>query len=403
MNPNLPHLPDDFYDAHQHLRVIRSAAHAKQVSPDAVLACVIGRVATRIPIAATVNGSPVNYAAAIVGLSGSGKSTSNRTARDLIPDIGTDYDGRGVGSGEGLIQAYLSRRKTDEDGWQNVQTRHAALFYVDEGESLLRLNNREGSTTMSTIRSMWSGDQVGNTNAQQETTRHLDADTYRFVFLVGLQPKYAAGLLADEHAGTPQRFVWVAAGDPDAPPTPPPWPGPIELPTPPAAPFTVDTAVRQAVNDRRYRANVEGGHADPYEAHAGLIQLRTAAILAYLLDGRGIVTPNDWTLAAMIVDNSRQVRAELLRHHEQLANVDDVNRQTNRLVNTDQAYANAHDHKVHRVAGVIMRAIGKAGPQTEGEVRRAVASRDRDLIPDVLNHLMVNGRIVLDGARYRTV
>ena len=403
MNPNLPHLPDDFYAEHQHLRQIRRAAQANQVSPDAVLACVLGRTAARLPIAATVNGSPVNYASAIVGSSGSGKSTSNRTARNLIPDVGTDYDGRGVGSGEGLIQAYLSRRKTDDGGWQNVQTRHAALFYVDEGEGLLRLNNREGSTTMSTIRSMWSGDQVGNTNAQQETTRHLDADTYRFVFLVGLQPNYAAGLLADDHAGTPQRFLWVAAGDPDAPPSPPTWPGPIELPTPPTAPFTVDTAVRQAVNDRRYRANVEGGHADPYEAHAGLIQLRTAAILAYLLDGRGIVTPNDWHLAAMIVDNSRQVRAELLRHHEQLANVDDVNRQTNRLVNTDQAYANAHDHKVHRVANVIVTRIDKAGPQTRAEVDRAAHSRDRDLITDALNHLMVNGRIVLDGGRYRTV
>ena len=401
MNPNLPHLPDDFYDEHQHLRQIRRAAHANQVSPDAVLSCVIGRVATRIPITATVNGSSVNYATAIVGQSGSGKSTSNRTARHLIPDIGTDYDGRGVGSGEGLVQAYLSRRKQDDGTRENVQTRHAAFFYVDEGEGLLRLNNREGSTTMSVIRSMWSGDQVGNTNAHQETTRHLDADSYRFVFVVGLQPKYAAGLLADEHAGTPQRFVYVAAGDPDAPPTPPTFPGPIELATPPAAPFTVDKVVRQTVNDRRYQANVEGGHANPYEAHTGLIQLRTAAILAYLLDGRGIVTPFDWNLAAMIVDNSRQVRAELLRHHEQVAQSDEVERQTNRLVNAAQAHANAHEHAVRRVADVISTRIGKVGMMTRNEVTKAVAGRDRPHVEDALNHLTTNRVVVLDGKHYR--
>lgn len=401
MNPNLPHLPDDFYAEHQHLRQIRRAAQANQVSPDAVLACVLGRTAARLPIAATVNGSPVNYATAIVGSSGSGKSTSNRTARNLIPDVGTDYDGRGVGSGEGLIQAYLSRRKTDDGGWQNTQIRDAAIFYVDEGESLLRLKSREGSTTMANIRSMWSGDQVGNTNAQQETTRHLDADTYRFVFLVGLQPNYAAELLADDHAGTPQRFLWVAAGDPDAPPTPPTWPGPIELPTPPTAPFTLDDEVRRTVADRRHRANVEGGHHDPHESHASLIQLRTAAILAYLLDGRGIVTPFDWHLAAVIVDNSRQVRAELQRHHESQQNAEEVNRQTNRLVTQDQAYANAHERRITSVGNVIVARLEKSDRLTLNEVRQAVASRDRGFLNEALDRLKSMGRVVHDAGRYR--
>lgn len=398
MNLRLPHLPDDFYASHAVLRHVQQAARADQVSPDAVLLAVLGRVAATIPVAATVNGRPLNLIAALVGHSGSGKSSSHRVARRLIPDIQTDRDGIGVGSGEGIAQAYLAK-----EGGENVQVRDVVTFYVDEGERLLTQKKREGSTTLEAIRSAWDAETLGQANAHADTTRLLKANTYRFVMTVGLQPSFAAELLADQTAGTPQRFLWVAASDPGAPEVLPSWPGELACRLAEVTSFSLDAEVRRIVQARRRQANVEGGHLDPHEAHATQNHLRVAAILAHLLDdGSRHVTPANWTTAAQILENSRGVRQELLRYHQQTTTDDMVNRQTTRMVVNDMARGNAHAEALARVGQVIVNYLERRGTANRSDVVSAVAHRDRKpYFVDALARLVARGDVITEGPTVR--
>lgn len=396
MNLRLPHLPDDFYASHAVLRHVQRAARAEQVSPDAVLLAVLGRVAATIPVAATVNGRPLNLIAALVGHSGSGKSSSHRVARRLIPDIQTDRDGIGVGSGEGIAQAYLAK-----EGGENVQVRDVVTFYVDEGERLLTQKKREGSTTLEAIRSAWDAETLGQANAHADTTRLLKANTYRFVMTVGLQPSFAAELLADKSAGTPQRFLWAAASDPGAPEVLPSWPGELAGRPAEVTSFSLDAEVRRIIQARLRKALAEGGHVDPHEAHATQLQLRVAAILAHLLnDGSRHVTPAVWMTAALILENSRNVRQELLRYHQQTTTDDMVNRQTTRMVVTDMARGNAHAQALARVGQVIVNYLERRGTVNKSDVHRYVG-RDRPLFADALARLLSQGVVIADGSTLR--
>lgn len=396
MTLRLPHLPDDFYAAHHVLTCVQRAARAEQVSPDAVLLAVLGRVAATIPVTATVNGRPLNLIVALVGHSGSGKSSSHRVARRLIPDIQTDRDGIGVGSGEGIAQAYLKK-----EGGENVQVRDAVTFYVDEGERLLTLKKREGSTTLEAIRSAWDAETLGQANAHADTTRLLKANAYRFVMTVGLQPSFAAELLADKLAGTPQRFLWAAASDPGAPEVLPSWPGELAGRPAEVTKFSLDAEVRRIVQGRRRQANVAGGHEDPHESHATQLQLRVAAILAHLLDdGSRFVTSTTWTTAAQIVENSRNVRQELLRYHQQTATDAQVTVQATRMVVTDLARDVVRDQTLDRIGNRMVRAL-KNGTMTRNDLLKDTASRDRPLFADALARLLSRDVVITEGNTFR--
>lgn len=396
MTLRLPHLPESFYDEHPTLKAILRAAHADRTPPDVVLLATLGRVAATIPVTVTVNDAPLNFIGAFIGSSGSGKSSGHRTAWKLLSDVGTELDGLNVGSGEGIVQAYMAR---GDDG-SNVQRHQAAVFHVDEGEHLLKVGKRDGSTTLDVIRSAWGGENIGMTNARAETTRRLKQSSYRFVLLIGLQPPFAADLLADQTAGTPQRFLWAAAGDPTAPPTRPPFPGPLELPPMPSTPFTLDSDVRRIVDERQRRTMIEGGHDDPYESHATQVQLRVAAILEAMTTGRSHVTPATWNLATMIVDNSRQVRAELLRHHER-SQVDlKVTNEVQRQHVTTEARERVHDAMIDRIGRVILNYVEKKPHATKSDTHGALRSTDRKHHLEALGRLLTNRQLIESNGRY---
>jgi hypothetical protein len=85
-NQHLPHLPASFWEQSPQLTAIRQAAFARITSPDAVLACVLCRVAASFPPTFTLpNNTSLNYIVALVGDSGHGKSVAFRTARHLLP------------------------------------------------------------------------------------------------------------------------------------------------------------------------------------------------------------------------------------------------------------------------------------------------------------------------------
>jgi hypothetical protein len=298
-----------------------------------------------------------------------------------------------------MIQAYLRRQKVD-GAWQNVQVHDSVLFHVDEGEQLLQVARRDGSTSLGVIRSAWDGETLSTSGAQADTTRMVKHGSYRFVLVIGLQPDFAAAVLADKEtgAGTPQRFVWAAAGDPNAPDLPPRFPDALAVGSLPSGPIQVAHAVRLSIEERRRRALKEGGHDDPQETHSTQNQVRLAALLNIACHGGGRVDVADWNLAAELLDNSRQVRQALLDYKT----VVEAERQAAdaRAKVDQQEYRNdyALTQTLTRLAGTFGRAAKRKGePMRSNELWQSLNSRDRTrpgLKYDVIRSALENRQLV---------
>lgn len=325
------HLPEDFWEARPILGHIRQAARSRYLSPDAVLGAVLARVAAIAPhtieLPATIGTAcGLTYYAALTGPPEAGKSTGVGLAAELLPAPAGVLDRLPIGSGEGMVDVLFELvDELDDNGKPKKvkkQTRHAAVFYIDEGAVLTDLGARRGSTILPTLRTAWTHGTLGNTNASLETRRILDGRSYVYGVVLGIQPEKAAELLADANAGTPQRFVWLAATDPEAPDTPPEWPGPLSWEPPTTSslhsrlenrggwnrhPMTLHETITNAVRTDRLAVLRETEERLELDAHRLLGRIKTAALLA-LLDDRMDVTEDDWHLAGMVAETSRNVR-----------------------------------------------------------------------------------------------
>lgn len=410
-------LPVEFFEARPVLAHIRQAAHARGLSADAVLAVVLARLAAftspsvRIPGDVGTDRSLSTYVA-LVGASGTGKSSAKEAGRRLLPtELATVRDDLPLGSGEGLVEAYYGTVPAD-DGKGKTERRRiydGAFVYLDEGEALTELGGRKGSTLLPTLRSMWGGETAGETNATAERRRVLAAGSYALGFVVGFQPALARQLLADEAAGTPQRFLFASSTDPSIPEHPPPDPGPIDW-TPPAVIEMAgrkqpqylkldDTIVRQV---RAERLPVARGEItlDPMASHRTLARLKVAGLLA-VLDGRLDVNADDWRLAGDVIDASARQLAVLqadVRYDERRRE----QAQTERHVRRERA---VEDDLSSRVLDRMARAIARRVHRLGGELpvtrtaMQAVAGRDRAVVPivEAVEHASARGWIVVDG------
>src|SRR5690606_1806529 len=131
-----------------------------------------------------------------------------------------------IGSGEGIAAAYVERGKGD-DGPGVKHHAYSALFDVAEVDTLASLSGRQGSTLLPELRKVWSGERLGFQNRDASRSLPVEAHAYRAALVAGIQPARAGALLDDEAGGTPQRFVWLPATDPDAPARAPHAPEPV--------------------------------------------------------------------------------------------------------------------------------------------------------------------------------
>lgn len=330
------HIPDVVWDSREALGHIRTAARARMVSPDAVLGAVLCRVAActdhTVVLPATVgNQMGLTYYAAIVGSSEAGKSAAVAVAAQLVPAPEGVIDGLPVGTGEGMIDVLFHMfdgqdELTGRHVREKRQNKHAAIFAIDEGQTLADLGSRRGSTIMQTLRSAWTSSTLGQANAGVETKRIAPAHSYVYGITLNIQPELAGPFLSEAAGGTPQRFLWMSANDPDAPQETPVWPG--ELPWRPPG-ITALEALRghgmglrlaemkvhpQIVNEIRdhRRSGLTGQKTvDNLDAHRMLLRTKTAALLA-ILDGRVDIDLEDWHLADLIVEASRLTRQKVV-------------------------------------------------------------------------------------------
>jgi hypothetical protein len=403
-------LGDEFWGQRGWLKHIRQAAYARACSAHALLDVTLARVAALAPhtlrLPATIGGQAnLTLVVGVVAKPGAAKSSVNSVARDLLPapeiaaadGLPLVADQLPLGSGEGLAEVLFGTVEVDDGGKttkERRQVRHNAYVYIDEGDALTRLAARNGATILPTLRSIWSAQTIGNTNASADRRRIVYGTRYTFGVVVALQPALAGGLLDDAAAGTPARFLWAHATDPTIPDGAPDWPGPLDW-TAPATKVNHVVDVHTDIADElrvRHLAIARGDlTVDPLDAHAGLMRLKVAA-LAAILDGRQNVSGDDWGLAGYVLAASDTVRAgvvEAVAYERRLTEQATSNRLANRVVEAGVA---SRTRQAVDGARVIARKVwAEPDRWTVKALQQSVSRWVREIWADALDHALAEG------------
>ncbi len=383
----------DFWDERPVLAHVRDFAYARMCSPLAVLGVVLARVVAATPpqvvLPATIGSyASLNIFVGLVGDSGSGKGAAEAAAKDAV--LLDQVEVATVGSGEGIGHLYAHREKG-----QVVRDRWAVLFTVPEVDVLTALGDRRGATLLPQLRSAWMGEQLGFAYADKNKALPIPEHTYRMGLVAGIQPGRAAGLLEDGDGGTPQRFVWLPATDPRIPERsaePQPlrvrsqvWPSPDRGLFALAVPEVAQKAMRTA---RLARSRGEG---DPLDGHALLCRLKVAAALT-LLDGRRVVTDDDWRLAGVVMEVSARTRRGVQRHLA--AQVSKANQARARFEGERAVIASetVEDAAVQRVARRLTTHLQEHGESARSDARKRLTSRDRPHFDEAVERLVAAGQ-----------
>jgi len=431
----LANLPQEVWGTGAALGVIRAAALSRVLSPDAVLGCVLARLSAFIRPSVRVDTglgrASLNLAVVVVGDSSAGKSEAWRCARELLPVPGPlpgmpDNDGLPLGSGEGMAEAfygmveeltgetYLSGPRKGEAKTKLVRKKmyDHALFFADEGEALVRMMERSGTTIASEIRKAWKAETLGQANASVERRRIVPDGEYALGMVLGFQPGTIGPLFDDAAGGTPQRFLFVSAhsddvsdGGAEGAGEAGSWPGGLRnvghmLPT---GDLELPDAARVQLRAARVAARRVGAAPSGLNGHWPLHRAKLAALLA-VLDLRDKITEADWELTRVLWETSCGVRDGLVnafsaRRAARRAAEDDraVTVAARSAVASEQAAATAAMQRVaRRVAEMVhdrgVRVVGgKAG------VRQAIASRDRGWADEAMAEAAARGWVVVSG------
>jgi len=395
-----------FWESRESLKLIYDASISQMCAPWAVLACCAARALTLIPPEVTlpdVIGGPgsLNWFAAIVAKSGGGKGAANAVATQLVPG---DILIRGTGSGEGMIEAY--NRKAEP---QDHVT--AILFSVDEVDSIASLQARSGQTTMSVLRSGFSGEPLGY-SYRGRSGEKVEAHSYRMTMTVSVQPERAGGLFGDAGGGTPQRFMWFPGRDRRIKADCAPWPTdaagfrralpmadlrhlPYDgIPIPPEAEQLIRITREHSMN----------GSDDALDGHAVFCREKFAYALA-LFDGRTAINSDDWKLsgiASAVSDWCRlRVRATLERTETSMAaergrlrGVESYEAEISKAVLANEEHKRILQWAVKKLTEADGRRMKKR------DLSRSASSRDRAKFTEAMLRGVEAGLLVGDGPEW---
>ena len=413
------HLPETFWDERPALGHIHKAARSRLVSPDALLGAVLVRIVAMVPHTIElpgVVGSPVGLTLFVIlnGPPEAGKSAAAAVAGELLPAPREVLDRLPVGSGEGFVECMFEMVTEEDDNGKPIkvkrQTKHAAIFHIDEGAVLSDIGTRSGATLLPTLRTAWTHGTLGNTNASAERRRILDGHQYIYGVTLGIQPELAGPLLADVAAGTPQRFVWLMATDPAADGAVVEWPGGLPWEPPSKGDMvrfetsrggwrrhhlSITETIAAEIRADRLDAMRGQSEREALDAHRTLGRLKVAAALA-LMDQRLDVSDDDWRLAGVIAETSRAVRravehqVAVARTQQERAAAERHSRREMHVVKTKE------EHALDKASRAVARVVRRHRKEHDGCIRscltRAIAGRDRDLvsIDDVISQAEAN-------------
>ena len=284
---------EQFWSSRKTLEHLRSFARARMCSPWAVLGVTLARIIAdtppRITLPPIVGGrASLNIAIGLVGRPGAGKGAAEAAAREAIL-LPRTFKTHKLGSGQGLAHGYV-RWEKDGKGSALVQHTEACLFVMQEVDHMVGLVGQRGSTLLPELRSALMGEQLGHLYVDPAKRLEVAPHTYRLALTVGIQPARAGVIFNDADGGTPQRFVWMPTGDPDAPEDPGKEPMPVNW-RPPEWPLDsvlpVCAVAKEAIMAARH--DELRGIGSELDGHRLLLREKIAAALD-LLNGEAEVS-----------------------------------------------------------------------------------------------------------------
>lgn len=427
----LPVLPDHFWTARPYLEQIREVAHGRAVSADVVFYTTLARLSGMVPHTARVHtgikgkkGASLNLFVAVYDDSGAGKSSSVEVAEDLLmkhEPPGGFIDGVSIGSGQGIAELYIDEVEVpvDEDGDDGKpkrgrktktvrqQVRHAAYVYVDEGQALTTQIEAKGSVLGATLRTAATGGTLGQANATKDRYRHVPGGSYSLGMLVGFQRSTVGPLLADATAGTPQRFLWAAAADPNIVDSSIADHTLMWDPTALGRGLALAPKLRASMRSEAIERATGRKVVESLNAHRPIMVVKVAGLLA-ILDKRTEVDESDWALAEIVWDTSCAVRTAVIASLASASREEAQVRTQARIgeaVSTARALVDEHSDRLDRIARKIAKAVHDGGKTKRKEIRTDhLSSKDRPLFEEALKLAIDNDWIEpsdIDGHDYK--
>lgn len=412
--------PDVFWKTRPVLEHLHEFARARRVGPWAVLGATLARVIAattpRVQIPPTIGGyASLNLFVGLVGNSGDGKDIAQKVARDALVIDGEPFKTNPVGSGEGLSHMFMRPQKPTRDDPvpDPVLYNAAALVTVGEIDTMGAMVQRQSSTIASQLRQAAMGEPLGFFYVDATKRMIVPEHVYRLCMIAGIQPARSAVLLNDADGGTPQRLVWLPAGDPEAPDVPPDELAPMTWVPPEWTQATrgqsagqecfvvdlPDVAVKSIQDARLARLR---GSGEALDGHAVLTRTKVACALA-ILEGRHQVSDADWDLAGTVMAISDAQRARCQRE----LTTKDVARNEAQAVAEAERTIIVEDRilrdKLPRVSKNIERQLMRQSGLTRGAMRRTMRSTDREFFEMALDALVGSGVVVSEDGEHFTL
>lgn len=315
-----------FWDRRPVLSHVRDTAHKRILDPWGLLGALIQRALMDVPYnityASALGNASLNQVCAFVGETGGGKSQTQKTLQDAF-GMNADAYRAGVrkpGSGEGVSDAYRAWTKDEATGdkvlsWTTWN--HAILWGFDEVGSLVSQQKRTGATILETIKEAESGSTLTRSLSQGNTSE-LPGGEYRFLMFMNVQPAKAEALVDDSATagGLPGRILWMPTQSKTAREDYAKVAGSPVTKLTVKAPQWFGTTTIQALpemNEAHIEANISAheGKRDAMESHASLLRAKVAIALM-ALDSRTFLTAEDWELAGIVMDKSKETRDGVL-------------------------------------------------------------------------------------------
>lgn len=393
---------DEFFSATEQLRTIRQWAHARYAAAWAVLIGVLLRVSAttepNVQLPGVIGGrASLNLLGAFVSPSGGGKGISDKVARLAWPAPIVE---RPIGSGEGIAATFVPPKK---EGQERV-TR--AIITVPEIDTLAGLASRQGSILLAQLKSMAMGEQLGQSNASEATTRIIPGHSYRGCMSLGAQPAHCAVIFNDTTGGTPQRILWTMTTDPDMPEDAPDDPAPLDTRLPL---WTAgdDGVVEIGYGPDEIAATIKAAHlarqrgeADALDGHAMLTRCKVAATIA-ILHHRSVVSELDWQLSGVVMEQSNRTRDWVIAESKKASRQKIRERAMSRAAGEEFI----SDRKLDRAKKAVLRWLERDGELPANKIRTSMKADLRDYCGSALAELTAAGLVVeipVDrGTRYR--
>jgi hypothetical protein len=418
--PDAPslNLAAGFWGRRPVLEHILVAARAGACSPDALLIHALARSATFLhpcfKLPGVVQGSigkqqTLDFLGCVVAETSGGKTLAAGVGELLIPapdppvfgDPPIDFEQK-VGSGEGIAEFFLvPEMQPDDDGklkptGKRVIGRQALFMNVDEGTGFTNAAARKGTTIIATLASAWSGESLGQLNANADTKRLVRGGRVRICAVINMQDSNGYKLYADEleSVGFTGRLLFASAHDVTAPLEQPLWPGPMRFPVWPGVHFTdkffsYHPDITAEIKATRNGILTKKIQIDRRESQYLLLRCKVAALMA-MWDDRLDINLDDWDLATSVIAMSSANLMHLDATHNSQVHELAVTSATMRKV-VDREAEDLADRRVVATKVVELRHHIPAEGISPGKLRKCLKSTQRDLWTTILEHALRDG------------